>query len=137
MEKHKELNDCEFETQFENCTFDSHIFSHEAHLRLAWIHIKKYSLEKACQNICEQILLFDKTHDKGEKFHTTLTIASLKIMYHFMKKASSETFQGLLEEFPQLKTAFKELIDTHYSFDVYNSEQAKKEYLAPDLVIFD
>lgn len=136
MEKHGKLSEFEFETQFENCTFDPHIFSHEAHLRLAWIHIKKYGLEKACQNVCEQILLFDQTHDKGEKFHTTLTIASLKIMYHFMKKANSDTFQGLLKEFPKLKTDFKKIIDSAYSFDVYNSEQAKKEYLAPDL-IFD
>ena len=137
MEKHKELTDLEFETQFKNCTFNPHSFSHEAHLRLAWIHIQHYGLEQACQNVCEQILAFDKTHDKGEKFHTTLTIASLKILFHFMNKAKSDTFQGLLAEFPQLKNRFKKLVDTHYGFDIYTSEQAKKEYLAPDLVEFD
>jgi hypothetical protein len=137
MEKHQHLSDFEFEIQFRDCTFDPHIFSHEAHLRLGWIHIKKYGLERACQNVCEQILAFDCTHDKGEKFHTTLTLASLKIMNHFMNRTQSETFQGLLEEFPRLKNAFKELIDAHYGFDVYNSEEAKKEYLAPDLLVFD
>jgi hypothetical protein len=38
MEKHLELTDLEFEANFKNCSLNPDIFSHEAHLRLAWIH---------------------------------------------------------------------------------------------------
>jgi hypothetical protein len=41
-ELHFSLTDIEFENQFENGTLKPELFSHEAHVRLAWIHIKKY-----------------------------------------------------------------------------------------------
>jgi hypothetical protein len=43
-EKHLDLSDNEFEKQFINCELSPDIFSHEAHLRLAWINIKKMGL---------------------------------------------------------------------------------------------
>lgn len=44
MKTHHQLNDQQFEEQFQNCTFDPTLFTHEAHLRLAWIHkATKYS----------------------------------------------------------------------------------------------
>jgi hypothetical protein len=38
------LRDELFEKQFQNCQFNPALFNHEAHLRLAWIHITKYGL---------------------------------------------------------------------------------------------
>ena len=40
-------------------------------------------------------------------------------------------------EFPRLKNNFRELISSHYGFDIYNSEKAKMKYLEPDLLPFD
>jgi hypothetical protein len=47
MEDHFKLSDSEFEKKFESCEFDHSMFNHEAHLRLAWIHIHNYGIEKA------------------------------------------------------------------------------------------
>ena len=38
--------------------------------------------------------------------------------------------------FPQLKINFKTLIENHYSFDVFNSKEVKREFLEPDLMTF-
>ena len=46
-----DLTDDELEQRFENCLIDAALFTHEAHLRLAWIHIEKYGVEKAINNI--------------------------------------------------------------------------------------
>jgi len=137
MQTHAELTDKEFEVKFKECSMDPHLFNHEAHIRLAWIHIKKYGPNKAIENICTQIKRFDSTHGDGTKFHTTLSIASLKIVYHFFLKSKSDTFYGFIEEFPKLKTGFKELITSHYGINVFASEEAKKVYLEPDLIPFD
>jgi len=115
---------------------DPHLFSHEAHLRLGWIHLKKYGATKACENVCEQILKFDITHDKGEKFHKTLTVASVKIIHHFIQESEGQTFQEFIQEFPRLKTDFKSLMDKYYGFAVYQSEEARLNYLEPDLLAF-
>ncbi len=136
MEQHQYLSDKEFEEQFETCQMNPSIFSHEAHLRLGWIHVKKYGELKASENVCKQILKFDQRHGDGNKFHKTLTMASVKVVNHFYQKSTSETFQDFMTEFPRLKTNFKDLIDQHYGFDIYNSLEARKTYLAPDLLAF-
>jgi hypothetical protein len=137
MEKHFDLTDLEFEKQFENCTLNPEIFSHEAHLRLAWIHITKYGEKTAIQNICSQLITFVEFVGAKGKYNQTLTIAAIKAVYHFIKKSNSETFQDFISEFPRLKYNFKDLMTVHYKIDIFNSEKAKKEFLEPDLVPFD
>lgn len=137
MEKHLELTDLEFEVNFKNCTLNPDIFSHEAHLRLAWIHITKYSEETAIRNICSQLISFVKFVGATGKYNQTLTIAAIKAVSHFVKKSKSKTFQDFIIEFPRLKNNFKDLMNCHYSVDIFNSPKAKKEFVEPDLMPFD
>jgi len=137
MEKHFELTDLEFESSFKNCTLNPEIFSHEAHLRLAWIHITKYGEEAAIQNICTQLIKFVEFAGAKGKYNQTLTIAAIKAVYHFINKSGSDTFQDFILEFPRLKYNFKDLMNIHYKVDIFNSEKAKKEFVEPDLVPFD
>ena len=51
MEKHFELTDSDFEKKIISCEFNPSDFTHEAHLRLAWINIKKYGINQAEINI--------------------------------------------------------------------------------------
>ena len=123
MEKHFELSDAEFEQEFVTCKLDPSDFSHEAHLRLAWIHIDRYGIGQAEKNIPYQLQKFvDYVGAKG-KFNMTLTLAAVKAVYHFMLKSDADNF--------------KELMDCHYGFDIYNSNLAKTEFLEPDLIPFD
>ena len=137
MEQHYNLTDFEFEQQFENGTLNPVMFSHEAHLRLAWIHIKKYGQEAALQNVSEQLLNFVDAIGARDKYNHTLTIAAIKAVFHFSNKSSSDNFQEFINEFPRLKFNFKDLMSCHYKVDIFNSEKAKQEFIEPDLVSFD
>ena len=137
MEKHFELSDAEFEKLFGTCELDPGLFSHEAHLRLAWIHIHNYGITTAEANIQHQLQEFVKAIGAKGKYNTTLTIAAVRAVYHFILQSKSESFKEFITEFPQLKNDFKGLMDSHYGFDIYNSELAKKQFLAPDLLPFD
>ncbi|TSE04965.1 hypothetical protein [Aquimarina algiphila] len=137
MEKHFELTDKAFENSFTDCTLDPEIFSHEAHLRLAWIHIKNYGIEQAEENIQKQLQNFITFVDAKDKYNKTLTIAATKVVNHFIRQSNSNNFKDFILEFPQLKTRFKQLIESHYNFDIFNSKYAKKEFLTPDLLPFD
>lgn len=137
MDSHFELTDSEFEQQFESCELDPTLFSHEAHLRLAYIHIEKYGLDQAIKNICEQLVVYVSHLGAIDKFNTTLTVAAVKAVYHFMQKSRKADFNGFITEFPQLKNEFKRLMQCHYSFDIFNSKEAKKTYLEPNLIPFE
>ncbi|UOB17449.1 hypothetical protein [Abyssalbus ytuae] len=136
MEQHYKFSDSLFLEKFEDCTFPPDLFTHEAHLRLAWINLNKYGTKKAIKNVCDQIERFDKVNGDGTKYNKTITVASIYIMKHFMKQSAANNFETLLKEFPKLKHNFLDLIRAHYEIDIFTEEIAKKQYLRPDKISF-
>jgi hypothetical protein len=137
MEKHFELTDIEFERQFSACSLDPAIFSHEAHIRLAWIHIKKYGIDRAIENVTAHLQNFVASLGATDKYNKTVTISAVRAVYHFVLKSRTNTFQSFISENPRLKNNFRELLAHHYSTDIFKSEKAKQEYLEPELLPFD
>jgi hypothetical protein len=136
MQSHLQLTDNEFETQFLSCVFSPALFTHEAHIRLAWIHINKYGCQIAIENITTQLLNYVNVLGANSKYNHTLTIAAVKAVNHFINKSTSSSFAGFINEFPRLNTNFKDLIAFHYSLDIYNLEKGRLQFVEPDLVPF-
>ena len=130
---HTRYTDIDFEQQFANCTFKPGMFSHEAHLRLAYIHISKYGEAQAAENMVSQIKTYAEHYGVKEKFNKTVTISAVKIMSHYMSSSSTNSFSELVNEFPILTEDFKSILSQHYSFNVFGDSEAKKEFIAPDL----
>ncbi len=137
MDSHFQLTDEQLVNQFADCSLSPNLFNHEAHLRLAFIHLKNQGEAKAIENICTQIKAFDVTHGDGNKYNEIVTIAAVKIVNHFMGKIRSTTFDDFIKRFPQLVHAFKGLVNQHYSADIFNLPEAKNSYLEPDLIPFN
>lgn len=77
MEQHYTLTDAEFEWQFASAKLDPAVFSHAAHLRLAWIHLNRYELERAIEHITEQLRDYTRAAGVAAKYHETVTIAAV------------------------------------------------------------
>ncbi|MFK7951494.1 MAG: hypothetical protein AB8B73_01510 [Ekhidna sp.] len=136
IKDHTHFSDQEFEQLFETYQLKPGMFSHEAHLRLAYLHIKKYGVAQAEINMCKQIEGFALSLGATDKFNKTVTIASVKVMNQFMKESTSDNFFDFIKEFPKLNTHFKDVLGTYYGFNVFADKRAKKEFLAPDLLPF-
>lgn len=136
MTNHFALTDEQFEQQFEDTSLDPTLFSHEAHIRLAWIHISKYGVDLAAEHLCRQIAVFDATHDDGTNYNKTVTVAAVKAVNHFMEKSSATTCAAFIKENPRLIFNFKDLINAHYSQNVFKDEVAKRVFIEPDLAAF-
>jgi hypothetical protein len=137
MSSPDQLSDDLFEQQFKDCTLAAAAFDHEAHLRLAWIHIKKYGEAQAINNICTQLVTFTQSLGAADKYNKTLTIAAIKAVNHFMNKSTDDTFDAFISSFPRLKSNFRELIAAHYSTNIFTVAIAKTQYMEPDLLPFD
>ena len=134
---HNQLTDSNFIEQFKNGSLNPQIFNHEAHLRLAWLYIDMFGIKQAEKDIQKQLQNFVEIVGAKDKYHKTLTIVAIRIVNHFMQKSETNNFTDFINEFPQLKSEFKELVSTHYSFNIFNSERARSEYLEPDLLTFE
>ena len=136
MEKHWRFSDAIYEQRFREGKFPPLYFSHEAHLRLAYIHLEKYGLRQSIENMCTQIYDFAIKYGATMKFNATVTYASLQIMYHYMNQGNSDSFKDLMIEFPHLLQDFKREIQKYYSWDVFCSPEAKANIHEPDLKPF-
>jgi hypothetical protein len=135
-EKHYRFSDEVYEQKFRECTFPPLYFSHEAHLRLAYIHLENYGLEQSIKNMCTQIYDFAIKYGATMKFNATVTYAALQIMNQYRNKGISDNFPDLMLEFPHLLKNFKAEIQKHYSWDVFRSPEAKSKIHQPDLEPF-
>jgi hypothetical protein len=137
MKSHYSLTDAQFERQFANAALDPAFFTHEAHLRLAWIHLDKYGLETAIENVAEQLKHYTKAVGAADKYNETVTIAAVYAVQHFKIRSACPDFATFLSENSRLKTNFKDLLNTHYQTNIFQSEHARTTFLAPELLPFD
>jgi len=133
---HFSLSDEVFEQQFADTTLAPQLFSHEAHLRLAWIHIQKYGKDQAIANVCNQIQRFDRTHGDGTMFNRTVTVAAVEAVANFMGKIEASDFTNFINQAPRLRNNLKDLVAQHYSWNIFTDPAAKADYLEPDLLPF-
>jgi hypothetical protein len=137
MPSHLNLSDKEFEIQFQSASMPPDMFDHEAHLRLAWIHIKKYGVDQAVLNVCAQLKNYVTHLGVTDKYNQTLTIAAVKAVNHFVLKSETRDFTDFIGENSRLKTDFKTLMFSHYKTDIFNSPLAKARFIEPELLPFD
>lgn len=133
MELHYTLRDEIFVEGFEKCTMDPSWFTHQAHLRIAYLYLEKYGAKIAARRLCKRIENFDRTFGSGKKYHCTITMASVGIVDHFVRKSSGDSFISLINEFPVLKDDFKKLLFSHYSRHLIDLPESKLNYFLPDI----
>ena len=131
---HGHLSDDSFIHLFESRALNPGLFTHEAHLRLAWIYIDRNGLERAEELVSSGIKKYVEHLGADDKYHHTLTIAAVKTVYHFYQKYNGLNFFDFIDEFPRIKEKFKSLIDAHYSSSILTSSNAKRIFVQPDLL---
>lgn len=130
------MKDADFIKAFEAGTYPPEAFNHKAHIKLAWVYLNLFDEETAISKTCAAIKNFDQLHGDGTKYHTTLTVAALKVVHHFRQKSNAATFDEFVVEYPRLITSFKELLLQHYDTKVIADPKAKTTYLEPNLIPF-
>lgn len=133
METHElSQDDCEFRLAFEACAVAPSEFSHEAHVRLAYVYLVESDVEPAVQKMREGLLRFIEHNDvPRSRFHETITRAWVLAVRHFMNKASSPSSADFMAKNPELLDS--KIMLTHYSASVLFSADARAAFVEPDL----
>lgn len=134
-EKHHLLTNDEFEEKFTNCDIPAVIFTHEAHLRITYIHITKYGIDKAIDNLSTQIANCDDKYGDGTKFNKAYTITTTKVIHSFIEKAKALNFNTFLIEFPRLKTHFSKIVKDYDSAKTLEKKSSKVAHLEANLLV--
>jgi hypothetical protein len=121
-----------FRESFEACAIQPAAFTHEAHLRLAYVYLVECGASEAHQRMRQSLLAFLAHHGvPREKYHETLTKAWVLAISHFMDRAPSESFAEFAANSRPLLNSKAML--THYTPEKLFSPEARAGFVAPDL----
>lgn len=127
------LDDREFLARFSANALEPGCFHHAEHVRLAYIFLVLYGPNQAHPQFRASLQAFLR-HNAIEpsKYHETMTQAWMLAVLHFME--ISET-QASAQDFIQANPALlnPRIMLTHYSGDVIGSQQARQQFVEPDI----
>ena len=125
--------DYEYLRLFERCKIKPETFGHHEHIRIAYILLTKLSVEEALSKLRGDLMSFlDYIGTDKSKYHETLTQAWLLAVNHFMHISSPVTsFNEFIDSNNILSN--KEIMYTHYSSELIESDKARIKFVQPDL----
>ncbi|MDX9751099.1 MAG: hypothetical protein RBT71_08485 [Flavobacteriales bacterium] len=132
LEPHRQLADADFILQFTECRLPPEHFTHEAHLRLAWVHLTQVGLQRAITRVRADLRRYTRHVGAEAKYHDTLTTAAVHAVDHFQRQRPMGDFASFIEAHPALMTNFKGLLATHYDPELLATAEARANYVAPD-----
>ncbi|TFF34506.1 hypothetical protein [Mucilaginibacter psychrotolerans] len=129
--QHAELNDQEFIRQIENVTINPELFTHEAHIRMAWLYLNNHDSDTALQHICAAIKGIDTKYAGGTKYHHTISEVFARSIAMLMQQKPANTWQEFILANPGLGIS-KKFLAAYYSDEILYSDEAKTQFMPPD-----
>jgi hypothetical protein len=74
------MTDDEFLAAFEACRLPRDHWTHEAHVRMAWLYLREMRLEEVIATVRGGIRRYNASHGNTEGYHETITVAYLVLI---------------------------------------------------------
>jgi hypothetical protein len=125
------LDDDDFIATFERGGFSGDAFPHQAHIRMAWLYVRRLGPERAIERAAEGIRALARANGQPALYHDTVTRAWVYLVADAITRSPSASFEGFMTRNPQLLDT--RLLFEHYSPDVLSSAQARARWITPDV----
>src|SRR5262249_22465387 len=97
------MNDTDFLHAFERCSLPQSEWTHRAHVRMAWLHLRQEPLAQAAPRVCAGIRRYNAAFDKLPAYHETITRGFLILIDHRMRQNAGElSFEVFCQRNPDL-----------------------------------
>ena len=120
------LDDEEFLRAFHCCELPVTSFRHGDHLRLAWLHLHRESMDDALESVRVGLQRFAVHHGAAHNYHETVTSAWVRLL---STHGEPDFAQFIERNAYRLNLA---LLHRFWTPSALNSEAARREWLAPD-----
>lgn len=127
------LDDQTFIAKFENLSLDPEHFSHQGHLRIAWLYLQEHDLDTAVQLVCSGIKAYAESLGENTKFNVTITDALVRLMAQRMEFMEKKEWRRFLQLNPDLVEDSLSVLFQYYSEDLLFSETARTSLVEPDI----
>jgi hypothetical protein len=126
------MNDQDFLIAFESGALPHQGFPHAAHIRMAWLYLRRDGWEQGVQHIREGIRRFAESHGATRKYHETITVFWARLVqYAIAMSPDIADFEAFTAAYPHLFDT--RIIERHYSRERLWSDNARAAWIEPDL----
>ena len=127
--------DRRFVERFRAAAIPAHEWSHEAHLRIAFLHLRQYPFGDAVRRMRRGIRRLNRAHGVVESdaagYHETLTLAWARLVAAALATAPPEAHSHAFLA-ANRELCRQELVLRHYSPERLGSPRARREFVLPD-----
>lgn len=134
------MTDKEFLSAFESATLERANWTHEAHVRLAWLYLSKYPVVDALEKVRGGIRRLNQAFasvgagpcrpvdaQNPPGYHNTITVAFVRVIAGRM--GAGEKYEGFRDRNPDLFDRALPAIRKHYTKKVLFSAKARKGFV--------
>ena len=131
------MTDNDFLSAFESCSLPSDHWTHQAHVRAAYLYTSQHDLKTAIDRMRSSVKKYNKATNTPEAidrgYHETITQAFMRLIFAANQNTGPYlSSQEFCDAHPELLT--KIALRTFYSRERLMSWEAKAEFVSPDLV---
>ncbi|HSQ56314.1 MAG TPA: hypothetical protein VLM40_11295 [Gemmata sp.] len=125
------MTDEEFLTAFEAAAINRADWTHEAHVRMAWLYLSRGPSVEALDRIRIGIKKLNARIGSADGYHETITVAFVRLIASRMEPG--ESHDAFRERNPLLFDRKLAALLHYYSKDRLDSAAARKHFIEPDL----
>jgi hypothetical protein len=125
------MTDDEFLAAFDACTLSKPLWTHEAHVRLAWICLGRMPFAAARDHARAGIRKYNESLGNTTGYHDTVTVAFVRIIA--ARRRPGETFAEFREANPDVFSKDEPILLSYYSKPRLDSAAARARFVESDL----
>lgn len=129
------MTDDELLAAFEACTLPFRQWTHQAHVRVAWLYASHHDLDAAIDSMRTSVQAYNRATHTPEAinrgYHETITCAFMRLVFAAnLQTGPHQSSQEFCNAHPELMT--KHALDRYYSRARLMTMQAKADFTGPD-----
>ncbi len=123
------MTDSAFLRAFLDATLPEADFDHESHVRAAFLLLQEQGLAHAIPMYCDALKALTRLYGKPQKYHETITIASLAIINARRLAMPARSWSGFRRHNPDLFSG--DFLRPHYTRAELATAMARRAFLLP------
>lgn len=124
------MSDDEFLAAFEAAAFTRPEWTHEAHVRMAWLYLTRLPFADALEKVRRGIQKLNGKIGSPDGYHETITVAFVRIIAD--RAAGGERYEAFRDRNPDLLDRTLPALLRHYTKDRLDSSEARATFVEPD-----
>ena len=126
------LDDDAFMARFADGTLASDDFHHRDHVRMAWLHIRRWPLAEAIARFDVDLRRFAEAKGAPKLYHATITWAYVVLVHERAQDRPADDWGAFAAAHPDLLSWRPSVLDRYYEEATLRSDRARRVFVMPD-----